>query len=118
MEVPNIVLAQAVELPDFSGLPLYAQGILYTVLALGLALSVIIPRFGFLHGRESGKTGPAGATVAAVVVDPTALNAHTAALNRVAEVAEKGLGELSNEIDKLREELHITREVNKARNNH
>lgn len=96
----KLALAQAAELPDFSGLPGYAQGILYTVLAIGLALSVIIPRFGFLHGKERANAVPAAATVAAVIVDPTALNAHTAALLVVAK-----------ELDDLKTELHIIREV-------
>lgn len=105
MEPPNIILAQAVELPDFTGLPGYAQGILYTVLAVGLALSVIIPRFGWLHGRETAKGATSQPSVAAVVVDPTALNNHTAALLKVADA-----------IDKHRVEMLITREVRQGRN--
>jgi hypothetical protein len=105
----NIALAQAVELPDFSGLPGYAQGILYAVLAVGLALSVIIPRFGFLFGKEAAKGATApNATVAAVVVDPTALNRHSDAIIKLAE-----------EMGELKVELRIVREVGlKLRRDH
>ena len=111
----NVVLAQSVVIPDFSGLPEYAQGILYTVLALGLALSVIIPRFGWLYGKEqkaAQANQPAqGMGVVAAVVDSTALNAHTAALIMVAESME----ELTKEIREGSKQMEISREVAKAK---
>lgn len=101
MEIGNgvqVVLAQAVELPDFSGLPPFAQGVMYTVAAIAVGLSIIIPRMGFLFGKKAeGKTdGTPG--IAAVIVDPTALNANTAAINKLADV-----------IDHAREELRVDR---------
>ncbi len=101
MEIPNgpqVLLAQAVELPDFSGLPLFAQGVLYTVAAIALGLSIIIPRIGFMFGKKAETKTEA--TVAAVIVDPAALNNHAAAMLKVAE-----------EVSELRTELRIVREV-------
>jgi len=101
MELYNgaeIVLAQAVELPDFSGLPPFAQGIMYTVAAIAIGLSIIVPRIGYMFGKKAD-TKPE-ATVAAVIVDPTALNGHATALKEVAD-----------EISELRTELRIVREV-------
>lgn len=100
-------------LPDLSGLPGWAQGILYTVLAIGLALSVLVPRMGFLSGRESvktagGVTSAAMPLVVAAVADPTALNFLATAINghteqlKASAVATK---ELREEIKDLREEL-------------
>lgn len=98
----GIVRAQAIELPDLSGLPLIVQGVFYTVFAVGVTLVVLIPRMGWLSGKANGPavTPVTSPTIAAVVVDPTALNAHTAALLVVAK-----------ELDELKTELHIIREV-------
>lgn len=102
METPNgpqILLAQAIELPDFSGLPLFAQGVLYTVAAIAIGLSIIIPRIGFMFGKKAEATKPEP-TIAAVIVDPTALNNHAAQIK-----------ELAGEVSELRTELRIVREV-------
>lgn len=101
MELSNgaqVFLAQAIELPDFSGLPPFAQGVMYTAAAVAVGLSILIPRIGYMFGKKSEPKGEA--SVAAVIVDPTALNAHTAATNRVAD-----------ELAEIKVQLQITREV-------
>ena len=110
---PVIAKAQALVLPDFSGLPEWAQGILYLVLAIGLALSVLIPRMGFLSGREATKNGTGSTSAAmplvvAAVADPTALNFLATAIKDHAEALRASgtaTRELREEIKDLREEL-------------
>lgn len=81
MGVPEtaIVLAQAA--PDLSGLPMWAQILGYAIFGIGVAAIGLITRFGFRMGRT---TPPASsdkaATVAAVIVDPEALNRATDAV--------------------------------------
>lgn len=113
LENTNLLLAQSVELPDLSGLPPFAQGVLYTMFFLCATLAVIVPRMGFLHGKNDTKKTD-NAPVAAVIVDPTALNNHTAALNKLAEVIERGLTRTAEATDDFREEIRIAREVMKA----
>ena len=64
----NVVYAQALELPDLSGLPPFVQGIFYTVGAVAFGLTIIIPRMGWAKGQAKPATG-ANPAVAAVVVD-------------------------------------------------
>lgn len=101
MDITNnipVVLAQTVELPDFSGLPPFAQGVMYTVAAIAVGLSIIIPRIGFMFGKKSDSKAEATPGIAAVIVDPTALNANTVAIQELAKV-----------IDAAREELRVDR---------
>lgn len=109
MEIPNgvsVVLAQAVELPDFSNLPPYAQGIMYTVAAIALGLSIVVPRIGFLFGKKDTKPDP-GPAVAAVVVDPSALLKHAEAVNKLATA----MRALTSELDRGREDMRVAREI-------
>jgi hypothetical protein len=111
----DIAYAQALALPDMSGVPEWAQGIFWLIFVLGLALSILIPRFGFLHGRDvakqaqaGGQPGGAGPFVVAAVADPTALNNLATVLSTVAPALDRLGGKLNGletEVEKLREEL-------------
>lgn len=101
----QIAVAQAVEIPDFSALPPFAQGVMYTVAAIAVGLSIIVPRMGYLFGKKAEHKQDA--TVAAVVVDPTALNNHADAI-RAQTAANLKLCEV---LDGVREEVRVTREV-------
>lgn len=93
------------------------------LLAFGgtLALIFAVQRFGVMSGATSGQKAQSAATVAAVVVDSTelrkatvALESHTLATNRLVsaiEVVSKSVDELAQEADRVREELHINREI-------
>jgi hypothetical protein len=86
------------------------------------AVLIWITRLGILEGRKAdpAKDVPA-AQVAAVIVDPTALNNATAALNRHSNVTEqqtdaiegltKSVDHMAIEFDRVREELRIQREI-------
>lgn len=87
-----------------------------------LAIIVAVARMGILEGRKSSPEHDApAAQVAAVIVDPTALNAATSALNRHTNAIEKliEIGEgmarsvdhMAIELDRIREELRIQREI-------
>lgn len=110
-------------LPDLSGLPIWAQVLIYTILGLSIAVAFLVARFGVAQGAKASPAASAAqAQVAAVIVDPTALNkaagevaglavaiteamavvrAHTAAVDRQADKID-GLAE---GVDKLRDEL-------------
>lgn len=111
----DVVLAQSIELPDLSGLPPVAQGVFYAIFVLALALSILIPRMGWLHGKT---TGPAPSSIAnnpaiaAVVTDPTALNAHTVAVQNLANVME----DVGKELAEIAKQMEIDRAVRKAQN--
>jgi hypothetical protein len=89
-----------------------------------LAIIVWVARLGILEGRKvsPGNDQPV-AQVAAVIVDPTALNNATAALNRHTNTMEKliEIGEgmartmdhMAIEMDRIREELRIHREISR-----
>lgn len=91
------------------------------LIALGVTIAFIFAAryFGLASGE---KTGPENkAPIAAVIVDPTALNKataaveeHTAVMKRQTDVIEdaaKHLGHLATEMDRIREELRIRREI-------
>lgn len=86
------------DIPDFTGLPPVAQGVLYTMTGLAIFLSILIPRLGFLSGKANPPSSVTSTTptIAAVVVDPTALNALCAAVLKLADV-----------IDETREEIRV-----------
>lgn len=96
------------------------------LVVFGATLAVIfgIRYLGLWQGEKaSPAASPAAAQVAAVIVDPTALNAATAALVKhtaavenlmeVCEVAAKHLGLMATELDRIREELRIQREISR-----
>lgn len=81
---------------------------------------------GILKGRELDPARDThAATVAAVVVDPTALNALTAAVGKQTSVMEemletgkelaKTFDHMAIELDRVREEMRIQREVARGR---
>lgn len=88
-----------------------------------LALIFGIRYLGLWQGERSGPhASPGAAQVAAVIVDPAALNAATAALEKhtavmeeireVADGASKHIGHMTTELDRLREEIRLNRELN------
>jgi hypothetical protein len=94
------------------------------LVTLGVTLAVIIAvrYLGLLSGE---KTGPENkAPVAAVIVDPTALlkataavEEHTAAIRQQIKVGEEvaeHLKFLGVELDRIREEMRIRREIERA----
>lgn len=94
------------------------------LITFGAVLAVIfaVRYFGLFQGRHvSPAASPASAQVAAVVVDSTALNrataaieAHTDALRKMVEVmheTNRHLHTLGIETDRIREELRIHREL-------
>lgn len=105
----NISLAQTIPEVDITALPLSTQGILYTILFVCAGLSILIPRIGFLQGAKADKKPEP--TFAAVIVDNTALNGHTAAVNRLAD----NLAKHTEELDRVREEMRLDRELRRQR---
>lgn len=93
------------ELPDFSGLPDWAQGVLYTVAAISLGITIVVPRMGFTLGKSKPQVAATNTTqtVAAVIVDPTALNRHSDA---VLVLADK-LGKFGEQLDDMREQMRV-----------
>ncbi len=98
------------------------------LVTLGATLAVIFAArwLGLVTGERSGPiNSPAAAQVAAVIVDPTALLKATAAVEehtatmkqqiRVGEELAKHLDHLGIEMDRMREELRIRREIERAR---
>lgn len=94
------------------------------LISFGVVLAVIfaVRHLGLLQGQKSSPVNsPAVAQVAAVVVDPTALNraslaleAHTEALRDLTEEVHDGnrsLKLLAQEADRIREEIRIHREL-------
>lgn len=93
------------------------------LVALGATLGAIVGArwLGILSGQRAAPASSAAAQVAAVVVDPTALNrattaleAHTEALRDLTEEVHDGnrtLKLLAQEIDRIREEIRIQREL-------
>lgn len=67
-------------LPDLSPYPTWAQVLIYSILGISIAAAFLVTRFGIAQGQKAAPTGAGQAQVAAVIVDPTALNAATAAV--------------------------------------
>ncbi|TCL89876.1 hypothetical protein C8J38_11064 [Rhizobium sp. PP-WC-2G-219] len=96
------------------------------LIAFGLGLAVIfgVRHLGLLSGeRATPSSSSSTAQVAAVIVDPTALNKATAALealnftlvsmNSVAKDSVRTNAGLAEEMDRIREELRIHREISR-----
>ncbi|QIB36895.1 hypothetical protein G3A56_01860 [Rhizobium oryzihabitans] len=92
------------------------------VFAITLAVIFAVRHFGLSSGENvSPQKRHAAAQVAAVIVDPTALNnatkaleAHTEAvidLNDTMKASGKSLAHVAAEMDRIREELRIHREI-------
>lgn len=91
------------------------------------AVVIWIARLGILEGRKIDPAkGVPAAQVAAVIVDPTALNALTTAVGKQTAVNEdmlevgralaRTLDHMAIELDRIREELRIQREIERRRN--
>lgn len=98
------------------------------MVVFGGVLAVIfgVRYLGLWQGRQSSPAATsAAAQVAAVIVDPTALNratdavnAHTEATKRLTDAmleASRHVGTLAIEADRIREELRIQREIRRER---
>ncbi|HEU5067053.1 MAG TPA: hypothetical protein VFT61_02555 [Sphingomicrobium sp.] len=114
------------QLPDLSPLPVWAQLVVYGTLGISLAVIIAVARLGILQGQKSTPANnPASAQVAAVIVDPTALNHASAAVEgltvavteatKVGREHAKNMERMAEEMDKVREEMRIQREVNRGR---
>jgi hypothetical protein len=110
--------AKMEKLPDLTGLHPLA------ILAFGATLAIIfaVRYIGIAMGMKAVPTSDSGkAQVAAVIVDPTALNRLSgevsklvevfAALTEVGEALEKTQSHMAIELDRIREELRIQREI-------
>lgn len=98
------------------------------LITFGAVLAIIfaVRYLGLWQGRQtSPAASPASAQVAAVIVDPTALNkataaveAHTAVTQRLIEAEDRRARaeeHMAEELDRIREELRIQREVRRDR---
>lgn len=96
------------------------------IVVFGATLALIfgIRYLGLWQGeRNTPAASHASAQVAAVIVDPAALHAATAAIERhtevmesmmeVAETATRNLGHMATELDRIREEMRIQRELSR-----
>lgn len=94
----------------------------WVIFAVTMAVIFGVRHLGLLQGaKATPESSPAAAQVAAVIVDPTALNAatraleaHTEAVYEMTETMKDSGRSFSNmaiEMDRIREELRIQREV-------
>ena len=118
---------------SFSALPTWAQILAIIVFGISAAGFLVVTRLGI----QQGKAGASGAlsdktTVAAVIVDNTALNRFTdtlqvtnLALGEIVDVGKtiaaanarmpEALERVHDELARVREEIRVMREVNNAR---
>lgn len=119
------------QFPDISSLPPWAQMTLILAFGASSAIIVFVTRFGWQQGLKTKPDTPtSNVTLATVVVDATALNrasaaieAHTEALEennalrrRANEIETDGIEYIRRmfiELDRIREELRIQRELAK-----
>lgn len=98
----------------------------WVIFAVTMAVIFGVRHLGLLQGgKATPESSPAAAPVAAVIVDPTALNratdavnAHTEATKRLTDAvieASRQVGTLAIEADRIREELRIQREIRRDR---
>lgn len=99
----------------------------FALVIFSITLAVIfgVRHLGLLQGAKTSPPGSqVAAQVAAVIVDPTALNRASAALEAHTEVTKKlidaihdesrQIGILAIETDRIREELRIQREIRRS----
>ncbi|HEV7251446.1 MAG TPA: hypothetical protein VGN93_31095 [Shinella sp.] len=98
----------------------------FTAIAFGVVLAMIfaVRQFGIVMGAKSTPAPTRQAEVAAVIVDPTALNRLTDQVEAVNETFSelvdvgkdmaKNTAFLTTEINRFREELRIHREIRRA----
>lgn len=91
-------------IPDFSALPPWGQVVAYAVFAISVAVVLLAARFGIRLGKLGPAQRDSSATVAAVVVDPPALNAMTEAAVKV-DVSLIRLTEVIHELARANSQL-------------
>lgn len=95
----------------------------YVIFVISLAVIYAVQRFGLWQGEKGSSVQAEKAQVAAVIVDPSALNRLSdevgklvAALGSLIEVGEELVRtetHMATELDRIREELRIQREINR-----
>lgn len=68
-------------LPDLSTLPFWAQFLIYTIFGVSVSVVAILTFLGFKMGQKNTPSPSDQARVAAVIVEPSALNAATNAVS-------------------------------------
>lgn len=102
-----------------SELPPYSS----VIFVISLAVIYAVQRFGLWQGEKGSSVQAEKAQVAAVIVDPAALNRLSdevgklvAAIGSMIEVGEELVRtetHMATELDRIREELRIQREINR-----
>lgn len=95
----------------------------YVIFVISLAVIYAVQRFGLWQGEKGSSVQDEKAQVAAVIVDPSALNRLSdqvgllvAAVKDLVEVGEeltKTESHMAIELDRIREELRIQREISR-----
>lgn len=97
------------------------------LMTFGAVLGIIfgVRHLGLLQGQRAAPSTTNAAQVAAVIVDPTALNKATTALDghteatkhltRLCEQLADNVKDLANEAGRIREEMRIEREIRRDR---
>ena len=95
----------------------------YVIFIISLAVIYAVQRFGLWQGEKGSSVQNEKAQVAAVIVDPTALNRLSdevgklvkgvTALCEVGEELSKTESHMAIELDRIREELRIHREISR-----
>lgn len=93
------------QLPDISSLPPW----LALVFVICAAITYVVIKVGFKQGFSAPASAASQAQVAAVIVDPTALNRATSAVGDLTE----GVADLVKEMREIRSEMVIQREINR-----
>lgn len=95
----------------------------YVIFVISLAVIYAVQRFGLWQGEKGSSVQAEKAQVAAVIVDPSALNRLSdevgklvATIGSMIEVGEEMVRtetHMATELDRIREELRIQREINR-----
>lgn len=89
-------------LPDLSTLPFWAQFLIYTIFGVSVSVVAILTFLGFKMGQKGAPPAADQARVAAVIVEPAALNNATQAVIGMS----KEMQELTTEIRELTRSLN------------
>jgi len=89
--------------PDLTNFPLWAQILIYSILAVSIGVATAFSWLGYIKGKTSTASPPSTnqAQVAAVIVDPTAL---VAATNAVIDLT-KNVSNLTEAIERMTVEM-------------
>lgn len=95
----------------------------YVIFVISLAVIYAVQRFGLWQGEKGSSVQADKAQVAAVIVDPTALNRLSDEVGKLVAAVESlvGVGEalakteshMAIELDRIREEMRIQREISR-----